>query len=403
MRPLASWIKIVFWLLALSVLSVAGGYVLARGPLVTVKAVSPGDMVQTVVATGRVQNPHRVDIGAQIVGVVRAVPVKEGQSVRASQVLIELDDAELRANRMQTEMSVTQAQSQLRRLQEVQAPLAEQSVRQAIINLEQAQRNLARHEELYDRDFIGRATLDESWRQASLSQSQLVSTMHQWVSTHEGGSELAMAQSTLRQAQASHAAAQVRWTYAAIKAPMSGVLIARNVEVGDVVQPGKSLMTLSPSGETQIVVQIDEKHLGLLRLGQQALASADAFPGQRFEAEVIYVNPGIDPQRGSVEVKLRVAAPPAYLRQDMTVSVDIEVARRSQVLRIPMDAIHDETSSEPWVFTVQEGRVLKTPIRTGLKAAGQVEVLQGLKSGDAVVTQSAKTLSSGQRIRTSRT
>jgi hypothetical protein len=55
------------------------------------------------------------------------------------------------------------------------------------------------------------------------------------------------------------------------------------------------------------------------------------------------------------------------------------------------------------VFTVQEGRALKTPIRTGLKAAGQVEVLQGLKSGDAVVTQSAKTLSSGQRIRTSRT
>ena len=108
------------------------------------------------------------------------------------------------------------------------------------------------------------------------------------------------------------------------------MLIARNVERGTVVQPGKALLVLAPAGDTQLVLQIDENNLGLVALGQKALASADAFPDKTFAAEVTYINPGIDITRASVEVKLTVAEPPDYLRQDMTVSVDIEVARRKQ-------------------------------------------------------------------------
>ena len=107
------------------------------------------------------------------------------------------------------------------------------------------------------------------------------------------------------------------------------------------VQPGKVLMVLSPVGETQLVLQIDERNLARLKLGQQALASADAYPAERFAAELVYINPAVDPQRGTVEVKLRVPAPPAYLRQDMTVSVDIEVDRHADALALPANAVHD--------------------------------------------------------------
>ena len=107
------------------------------------------------------------------------------------------------------------------------------------------------------------------------------------------------------------------------------MLISRSVEVGDVVQPGKALMVLAASGQPQILIQIDEKNLSKIALGQKAFGSADAFASQRFDAVVGYINPGIDAARGSVEVKLNVANPPAYLRQDMTVSVDIETARRT--------------------------------------------------------------------------
>ena len=89
-----------------------------------------------------------------------------------------------------------------------------------------------------------------------------------------------MAQTALAQAHAALGAANVRLEQTVIRAPADGVLIARNVEPGDVVQPGKELMVLAPAGETQIVVQIDEKNLSQLKLGQKALASADAYPAR---------------------------------------------------------------------------------------------------------------------------
>src|SRR4029079_10268914 len=118
------------------------------------------------------------------------------------------------------------------------------------------------------------------------------------------GSDYALAEAAFVQAQASAQAARARAGYATIAAPADGTLIARAVEVGDVVQPGKVLMTLSPAGRAQLVVDIDEKNLRLLAIGQKALASADAYPQQRFAAELVYINPGVNAQTGAVEVKL---------------------------------------------------------------------------------------------------
>jgi pyruvate/2-oxoglutarate dehydrogenase complex dihydrolipoamide acyltransferase (E2) component len=97
-----------------------------------------------------------------------------------------------------------------------------------------------------------------------------------------------LAQTTLQQARAGEALARARWGYARLTAPVAGTLIARQVEVGDVVQPGKSLMTLSPAGDTQIVAQIDERMLKWLRVGQTARVSADAFAQLRFMARLVY-------------------------------------------------------------------------------------------------------------------
>jgi len=203
----------------------------------------------------------------------------------------------------------------------------------------------------------------------------------------------------LQQAHANAQLAHVRLAYATIKTPVAGVLIARNVEPGDLAQPSKVLMTLSPTGDAQLVVQIDEKNLGLLSLGQTAQASADAFANQGFSAELIFINPGIDPQRGSVEVKLRVSHPPSYLKQDMTVSVEIEVARKPNALILPSDAVHDLYTGAPWVFKVVDGKIQKTAVSLGLKSIGSCEVLTGLVSGDMVVMNSNQTLQGETRVR----
>jgi HlyD family secretion protein len=357
------------------------------------------DFVQTVVASGHIESPHRVDLGVQITGTVKAVPVNEGQTVTAAQPLIQLEDAELVANARQAESAVAQAQAKLRQLREVQAPLAEQTMRQAQINQDTAVRALQRTQELFSKGFIGQAALDEATRAEQVMRSQLKITQQQLSSTRAGGSDMAVAETALSQAQAGAELAPARLRYSQVLAPAAGTLIARNVEPGDAVQAGKVLMVLSPEGETQVVVQIDEKHLNLLKVGQTASVSSDAYPDQRFTAELMYINPGVDAQRGSVEVKLRVPQPPAYVRQDMTVSVDIEVAKRSQAVLVPTEAVHNLDGPEPWVMKVVSGKAVRTPIRLGLRSQGMCEVLEGLAANDQVLATAALPVNDKARVR----
>jgi len=377
------------WRLAVIGLAVVVGGVLGvrwwRGTPVSTEHAVRRDFVQTLVASGRVENPHRVDIGAQITGTVRRVPVREGQAVRAGDVLIELVDLELRSAELQADIAVAQAHARLRQLTEVQRPMAEQSQRQAQVNLDNARAIQGRNEDLFARQFIGEAALQESRRAADFAEAQWLSAQKQWDSTGASGSDYAMAQTAVAQAQASAQAAHARAAYATIRAPAAGLLIGRSVEAGDVVQPGKVLMTLSPQGDAQLVLSIDEKNLRLIALGQQALASADAYPQQKFPAEVAYINPGVNPQTGAVEVKLNVARAPATLRQDMTVSVDIELARRDQALLLPLAVVHDIERAAPWVLQSAQGIAVKVPVRIGLRSGGWVEVLQGLGEGAAVI------------------
>lgn len=369
---------------------------LVGSPVQTV-AVTPRDLVRTLVATGRVEAPHRVELGAQIVGTVARVAVEEGQAVKAGQRLVELDDRELRAALRAAEVAVMQAQARLRQLQEVQRPVAAQTVRQAEATLANATAQLHRQQDLFRQGFIGQAALDEARKGMELADAQVAAARRQLESALPGGSDDTLAQASLDQARANAESARARLQYATLAAPVDGLLIGRSIDPGDVVQPGKTLMLLSPAGETQLVVQFDEKNIGLLALGQKALASADAFANQRFAAEVVFISPGIDVQRGSVEVKLRVPSPPAYLRQDMTVSVDVEVARRDGALAVPVGLLRDGDTASPWVLTVKEGRTQRQDVKLGLRGAGFVEVTDGLRAGDQLVL-GAK-VREGERVR----
>jgi HlyD family secretion protein len=290
-----------------------------------------------------------------------------------------------------------QAQARLRQLQEVQGPVAAQTLRQAQSGLTNARAALARSQVLFGQGFIGQAALDDARKTTELADAEVRAAQKQLETTTPTGSDRALALANVAGAQASAQAARARAGYAVVKAPVAGTLIARNVEVGDVVQPGKVLMTLSPQGRTQLVVAIDEKNLALLALGQQALVSADAYPTQRFAAKLAYINPGVDATTGAVEVKLDVAAPPAVLKQDMTVSVDIEVARRAQALIVPLSAVHD-LDAAPWVLRLEGRHAVRRPVQLGLRSGGLAEVLGGLAEGDAVLAGSS-VVQAGARVR----
>jgi HlyD family secretion protein len=357
------------------------------------------DLVQTVVASGRIMTPQRVSVGAVITGRVVRIPVTEGQSVKRGDVLIELDDNDERASAAQARSAVEQAEAKVRQLRELGLPAAEQGLVQAQANLTQARRQFDRTRELKDKGFVSQAALDDAQRNLDVAASQLRAAQLQVQSNSPAGSEFAVAQTALAQARASLGVALARLGETVIRAPVDGTLIARGVEPGNVVQPGKELMALAPSGETQIVVQIDEKNLGQLKLGQKALGSADAYPRERFSAELVYINPGIDALRGSVEVKLRVPTPPDYLRQDMTVSVDIEVARRADAVVVPADAIREANGANPWVLAVDGWHARRRAVKLGLKGDGRIEVLEGVAPGDRLISAANGMAREGQRVR----
>ena len=226
------------------------------GPQVTTEPILRRDLVQTVVASGRIEAPHRVDVGAQITGKVLRVPVVEGQAVKAGDVLVELEATELSAASRQADVAVVQAQARLRQLQEVQALVAAQTLRQVEASLGNARAAPTRSQELFDKGFIGRAALDDARKTSELADAQMRAMETQLESTGIAGSARALAVADVAGARANAQAARARAGYAVIVAPLVGALIASTVEVGDVVQPGKVLMTLSPRGATQVVVAI---------------------------------------------------------------------------------------------------------------------------------------------------
>ena len=369
------------------------------GPRVDAAKVIRRDVVQSVVASGRVAAPYRVDIGSQIVGTVAEVPVAEGQTVKAGQPLILLDATEARAGAKQAEVAVAQAEARLRQLRELQLPVADQALRQAEANFANAQAQYDRNRRLADSGFIGKAALDDVQRNLDVARTQVETARKQVETAQPAGSDAAMAVAALEQARASLMAARARLGYTTISATWDGVLIARDVERGELVQPGKVLMVLSPAGETQIVLQIDERNLSRLKEGQPALASADAFPQERFPAQLVYINPGVDAQRGTVEVKLRVPQPPAYLRQDMTVSADIEVGRSAAALTVPARAVHDAAGGAPWVLRVEGGRAERRAVTLGLRGNGVAEIRSGLAEGDTVILAGNAEVDAGERVR----
>lgn len=400
MNAVWTWLRLHGVKLLWALLALALGLGLWRwwvGPVVLTERVQRRDLLQTVVASGRVETPHRVDIGAQITGTVARVPVREGQTVKAGDVLIELVSTEQRSAQRQAELAVAQVQGRLRQLNELQGPVVQQTLRQAQASLDAVRASGLRSQALFEQGFIGQAALDEAHKGLALAEAQALAAQKQWVSAQPGGAEYQLAAGAVAEAQASAEVQSAKARYAVIKAPLSGQLIGRHVEVGDVVQAGKVLMVLSPLGATQLVVQIDEKNLRLIALGQHALASADADPQHTFNAQVAYINPGINAQTGAVEVKLDVPEPVPFLRQDMTVSVDMEVARKPQALALPVAHVIDINGQAPWVWVHEGGHAVHRPVKLGLRGGAWVEVLAGLREGDTVLAL-PNALRNGQRV-----
>ncbi len=378
---------LVVLLIVLAALAVAAGWWSGRVPAVPALVLQQAALQRSLLFAARVAAPQRVDVGATITGRVQAVGVAEGAAVRAGQPLVQLEDAELRAALAQARASAQQAAARLAGLRSTGRGAAQAGVAQAESTLLAAQAELRRTRELLAQGFVSPARLDEAQRAVAVAQAQRDAAAAQRSAVADQGTDIAQAQAALALAEAAAEAAAARLAQAVLRAPADARVLQRSVEPGQIVQPGRALLALALQGPVQLSGQVDERYLGQLQTGQTASVLADAYPGQRFAARVDRIAPLVDAQRGAVEVKLTVPdAAPAFLREDMTLSIAVETGRRDRALVLPAAAfIGPVAEGRVTVHRLVDGRVQAVRVRLGLQTLDGAEALDGVAAGDTVL------------------
>ena len=356
-----------------------------RGPALAGYKVAERPLIQTVVATGRVVAVSRAQIGSPVTGVVIERRVREGDRVQAGDVL-----AVLRADDM--EAAVRDAEAALAQLQQSTRPQAQAALREAEARLTQATREAQRRRELFQQQAIAREEMEqaiqaETTARANAEQARLTAR------------SLLAGNPAEAAARARVASSKAQLAKTTIRAEVAGTVLTRNAEPGDLVQPGRILFEIAQTGDTEIQVPLDEKNLEVLAIGQTAMCIADAYPARPFPAKVGFIAPSVDPQRGTVDIRLTVTPVPSFLRQDMTVSVNVETGRRDKAIVVPNEALTAMDGNRAELWLIVDGRATKRPVQLGLRGLTQTEVTSGLHVGDWILSDARASVAPGDRVR----
>ena len=379
--------------IAMLLLAAAAGWWLTRAPAAPAAAVQSGPLVRTLQFSGRVAAQSSVDVGATLTGRVASVLVQEGDTVAAGAPLLRLEGAEIGAALAQAEATAQQAAAVLAGAGGVRREAADAALAQA-----QAQRTAADAEQRRTADLVARGFLspsrgDDAARALAVARAQVDAARAQTAALAPQGSERAQAAAQLAAARAAVDASRVRLAQTVVHAPTAARVLVRSVEPGQIVQPGRALLTLALDGPVELLAQVDERFLEELRVGQPATVVADAFPERRFDATLQRIAPRIDAQRGSVELRFALQDRPDFLREDMTLAIAVVTARRAHTRLIPLAALR--SGDRAWV--AENGRVQARALRLGLRSADVVEVLDGLADGEWVLL--SDTPQPGARVR----
>jgi HlyD family secretion protein len=377
------------WTVAFAALALTLVLLLFRlwlGPSLPGYHIASQPLVQNVVANGRVISLSRVQIGSEITGVVLERRVQEGDKVAPGDILVVLRADDLSAK-------VREAQAALEQLKLATRPQAQVALRQAEAQLAQASRETRRRRDLFQRQLISSEAIEQAEEAETLARAAADKARMMAASLAPGQADESLVRERLAAARAALAKTIVR-------SEVAGTVLTRNAEPGDLVQPGRVLFQISSSGATEILTSFDEKNLGVLNLGQSARCVADAYPDRPFDAQVTFIAPSIDPQRGTVDIRLNVEPVPAWLRQDMTVSVNVETGRRAAALVAPNDALMQFDGNQAIAFAVQDGKARRVQVHLGLRGMAQTEVVSGLSAGDWILA-SPENIRDGMRVRVS--
>lgn len=304
---------------------------------VEVIELKPTAVQEDLQAVGALRSNESVMLRPEVAGRIAAIGFRDGQPVKRGQMLVQLD-----------------------------AALNEAEVAQARAELDLAQSNLKRTEDLARRNFVSGSAQEQA------------------------SSNVAVLAARLQLAQA-------RLAKMRILAPFDGVAGIRSVSIGDYVKDGADLVNIEDIGTLKVDFRLPERVLTQLRPGQAVEVAADALPATRFRGSVEAINPRIDANGRSLEVRARLANTQGQLRPGMFARVRIIVGERAAALLVPEEAIVP-FGDDFYVFTVVDGKAKRVLVKLGVRRQAQVELLEGVKAGDMVVTAGMRVQRDGQSV-----
>lgn len=289
-------------------------------------------------AVGSLKSNESVVLRPEIAGRIAAIHLREGQPAAKGAVLVALDAS-------------TQAAE----------------LRQAEANLALAQANYRRNEDLYQKKFVSERARDES-------------------------------AANLKVLEAAVSLAQAKQQKTQIRAPFAGIVGIRNVSVGDYVKEGQELVNIEDIGTLKADFRLPEAYLGRVQKGQDVEVISDALPGQVFKGVLDAVDPLLDASGRALSLRARLANPELRLRPGMFVRVRLVFGGERQGLAVPEEALVP-AGSDNFVFRVAEGKAQRVMVRIGQRRGASVEIVEGLKAGDEVVTAGQLKLRDGMPVK----
>jgi len=314
----------------------AGGARSNAPPSVTLAAVRAERVSQKLEALGNARANESVDISSKTSNIVIAVTFRDGERVKRGQVLVQLDDAQARADVAAAQAAVTESESQY-----------------------------ARSRELLNTQALSKSSFD-----------QLVATL------------------TANRARLQ--AAQSRLEDTVIRAPFSGRVGLRRVSVGTLISPGDVITTLDDTSVIKLDFSVPENFLATIREGLSIRASAPAFPGRNFSGKVSSIDSRVDMNTRSVTVRALLANEDGALKPGMFLNVVLANDER-EALVIPEEALTPEAEKQ-YVFVVADGKVSRREVRIGGRQPGSVEVIAGLVAGERVVVEGTQKVRDGASV-----
>jgi HlyD family secretion protein len=355
--------------------------------------VEKGDLAKSVVATGKITPITKVEIKSKASGIVKKLYVDSGDRVKQGQVLAELDRVEIEA---QVNSARAQLLSSEANLKSAEADEKRAEVDAQGVDIPTLQRAYQRAQEMSKDGVVSQATLDDSQRSYIMAVNKRDVARAQLTVNK---AKVAQAQAQVKKDEASLTQFEEQLSYTTITAPIDGVVLSRDVEVGDAVSSilvlgsGATLvMTLGDTSEVYVKGKVDESDIGKVYLGQPARIRVETFKDKTFTGHVTKISPmGVEKDNVTTfEVRVSITNPGGELKAEMTANAEILLDEHHNVLMIPEGAImydKDKNASVDIPVPSAKDGMKKIPVKIGISNGVKTEVASGLKEGEQVVLQ----------------